>query len=86
MESKILKDCPHCGARAELKHFEASSFHAEGFCVSCRSCHPHVMPSKEAALAAWNARAGEDAVEAEIVRLKAENERLLRMLEKDAKM
>ena len=86
MESKILKDCPHCGASAELKHFEASSFHEEGFCVSCSVCSPHVMPSKEAALAAWNTRVGEDAMEAEIVRLRAENERLLRMIEKDAKI
>ena len=76
MEPKILKDCPYCGASVELRHFEASTFHAEGFYVSCNVCRLHVMPSKQAALADWNTRAGEDAMQAEIVRLKAEIERL----------
>lgn len=85
MQSKILKDCPHCGSNC-LRVLPPYPLLRGYWTISCCECSGIPHRSKQAALAAWNTRALEDAMQAEIVRLKDENERLLRMLGKDAKM
>ena len=86
MESNILKDCPHCGESKELLRMSKLTAMPENWFVHCPRCFYLQCGSKMAAIEAWNTRVGEDAMEAEIVRLRAENERLLRMIEKDAKI
>ena len=82
---KEMKPCPHCGSKCSIRlTYELFSFGS--YEIACENCCIEYHATEEAALAAWNTRAGEDTIQAEIVRLRAENERLLRMLEKDAKM
>lgn len=66
-----LKSCPFCGGCEVISRGFAGNQLWRGQCRSCESCGP-VRLDEEAAIAAWNRRAGDD----EIAALRAEVERL----------
>lgn len=56
MENEELKPCPFCGAKAKPRKSKALRDH---HVVKCRSGHSDgfIYTDKDAAVAAWNARA-----------------------------
>jgi len=51
-----LKPCPWCGGEAVIAQMAERDFF--GRCLDCRARHPEVMETRQAAIRAWNQRAG----------------------------
>ena len=80
-----LKPCPFCGGIESLDVREVHTYNrycADMYCIECRRCLYCTMnfDTKDELYAFWNTRPAEDALTAEVERLKAENERLKKVL------
>lgn len=72
-----LKPCPFCGGQPDIREQKADgiNYGRDGFVVTCYECEPDEICSvfrdiEECAIDAWNHRPIEDALRAEIERLK----------------
>lgn len=68
--SNELKPCPFCGGEAVITSAKAAPLHW----VGCEVCEieSRCFTTREAAILYWNTRPAEDALQAEIERLKLE--------------
>lgn len=81
--SKELKPCPFCGGDASLIVKEFFGFPEEDvYTVACNDCNSRSCYSddRKETVKVWNTRPAEDALKAEVERLKAELENALLIL------
>ena len=69
--SENLNPCPFCGGEDLSVHFD-DGFSCYVWCGDCGSKTDNRHPTKKEAIKAWNTRPAEDALKAEVERLKNE--------------
>ena len=74
-----LKECPFCGTKAASSVFRVDVHNWYEESVLCEDCRCRINHPK--AIAIWNRRPAEDALTAEVERLKAENDELRYIVE-----
>lgn len=72
--------CPHCGLPGEVREMPNWDCSTAGYYVECPSedCYREYWGTRDGAVEAWNRRAGEDALRAEVERLSADLAEALR--------